>query len=445
MEKTVLDIFGHLLLLASAILENALSVKFVDKLNFEGDRMLSKKQQGVIWAAVGIASLLEFANKEMGIYYSIGMLGIQLLLIEASILAVRRRKVISTTCVLVVFFAVVQTAELLVEIALSAKVLESQYMLAVYEDGPAYLTNIMVLVIRLAVWIVYRMIRMRAVRINHPILLGGASIAAYMDMYYLFLYADTGKNRVEIRTSSIALGAIVLILTVLIVSSLYYVQKEKSMEIKQRDMVLEGNYTKFYNLYNENRYLSHDLKNHLNILEDYMRHKEYEKAYDYMTKLREPILRIEQYSHSGNRIIDMVLNDKFAEAERENIKVNQRIATVGEIEISDQDLCTMLSNLLDNALEACQKCTDQEPWIDVSLRKIKNGLILKVSNSVHEKNVTATGKYSTTKGDKKRHGVGLESVNYVLKKYDGNIKIESDDKMFSVSIVIFLYNEDNVV
>ena len=439
MERTLLlDIFFDLVLLASAILENGLSVRFVDKLVFEGDRVLSRRQKGWIWAAVGLASLLEFINKEMGFFYSLNMLGLQIIIVDTALLVIRRKKFISITCVFIMFFSIVQTIEILVVIGISTKILGAKNMLAVYGADFPYLRNAILLMIRLAVWGVYRVIRMSEVRINHPMLLGGASVLAYIDMYYLFIYAYMGQNFVNIRTSVVAMSVIILILAVLIICSLYYAQRERNAELKQKDLALEENYTRFYNVYSENKYLSHDLKNHLNILENYMRHKEYEKAYNYMIKLREPILKIEEYAPSGNQIVDMILNDKFAIAEKENISVNQEIDIIGEIGISDEDLCTVLSNLLDNALEACEKCIDQRSWIDITIRKMNYGLILKVSNSMQGKILISEERYLTTKEDSKRHGIGLDSVNYVLKKYNANIKIESSNQTFNVSIVFFL-------
>lgn len=439
MERTLLlDIFFDLVLLASAILENGLSVRFVDKLVFEGDRVLSRRQKGWICAAVVMASLLEYLNKKIGFFYSLNMLGLQILIIGTVLFILRRKKIISITCVFIMFFSIVQTIEILVIIGISTKILGAKNMLAIYEADLPYLRNAILLMIRLAVWGVYRVIRMREVRINHPMLLGGASVLAYIDMYYLFVYAFMGQNFVNIRTSVVAMGIIILILSVLIICSMYYFQREKNTELKQKDLALEENYTKFYDIYSENKYLSHDLKNHLNILEDYLRHKEYEKAYNYMVKLREPILKIEEYAPSGNQVIDMILNDKFAIAEKDNINVNQEIDIIGKVGISDKDLCTVLSNLLDNAIEACGKCIDQRPWIDITIRKISNGLILKVSNSMNGNVFISEEKYLTTKEDRKRHGIGLDSINYVLKKYNANIKIESGDQTFDVSIVFFL-------
>lgn len=366
------------------------------------------------------------------------MLGLQILIIGTVLFILRRKKIISITCVFIMFFSIVQTIEILVIIGISTKILGAKNMLAIYEADLPYLRNAILLMIRLAVWGVYRVIRMREVRINHPMLLGGASVLAYIDMYYLFVYAFMGQNFVNIRTSVVAMGIIILILSVLIICSMYYFQREKNTELKQKDLALEENYTKFYDIYSENKYLSHDLKNHLNILEDYLRHKEYEKAYNYMVKLREPILKIEEYAPSGNQVIDMILNDKFAIAEKDNINVNQEIDIIGKVGISDKDLCTVLSNLLDNAIEACGKCIDQRPWIDITIRKISNGLILKVSNSMNGNVFISEEKYLTTKEDRKRHGIGLDSINYVLKKYNANIKIESGDQTFDVSIVFFL-------
>ena len=94
---------------------------------------------------------------------------------------------------------------------------------------------------------------------------------------------------------------------------------------------------------------------------------------------------------------------------------------------------------MDNAIEACLRFENQEKWIDITLRKLTYGLIFKISNPKHEKYITIEkGKYLTTKDDKNIHGIGLESVNYILKKYDSRIKIENKNDIFAVSVVFFL-------
>lgn len=439
MERTLLlDLFFNLVLLASVILENWLSVRFVDKLVFEGDRVLSKKQKGWIWVAVGLASMLEYLNKRMGFFYSLAILALQILSMETAIFIIRRKKFFSMTCVFIMFFSIIQTIEVLVIIGFSLKILRNQHMLALYESDSMYLRNTVLLMIRVSIGGIYYVIKMSEVRINHPILLGGASVLAYIDMYYLYKCAYFEIKFAEISVFAMAIGILSLIVVGLLIGSLYYLQKEKSMEIEKKDSALESNYIRFYNVYSENEYLAHDMKNHLNILENYMSHKEYEKAYDYMAKLREPVLQIEQYVHSGNRVIDMIINDKLAVIQRENIKVNMETNTIGQVGISEKDLCAVLSNLLDNAIEACKKCVNQEAWIDITLKKVTHGLIFKISNSMYEEVIVREGRYLTTKEDKDKHGVGLESVNYILKKYNANIKIEDANNVFTASIVFFL-------
>lgn len=100
----MLDIFFDLVLLASVILENWLGVRFVDKLVFEGDRVLSRRQKGWIWAAIGLASMLEYLNKRMGFFYSVNMLGLQIIIIGTVLFISRRKKIISITCVFIMFF-----------------------------------------------------------------------------------------------------------------------------------------------------------------------------------------------------------------------------------------------------------------------------------------------------------------------------------------------------
>lgn len=103
----------------------------------------------------------------------------------------------------------------------------------------------------------------------------------------------------------------------------------------------------------------------------------------------------------------------------------------------DSETCSLLGNLLDNAIEACMRMDyNANKWVSVKIENQKQLLFIKIENSINEAPVMEKGRPVSVKGDKKRHGYGLKNVERILNKYDGTIAYLSRDKAFQIELLI---------
>ena len=143
----------------------------------------------------------------------------------------------------------------------------------------------------------------------------------------------------------------------------------------------------------------------------------------------------EEFSKSGNFAIDALLNYKNRIAESKNIKIKleQRIPTTLPYKASD--LCIILGNLLDNAIEASENCANKE--IDVYIVYAKNRLKISTKNYYEgEINKDKEGNFLSKKKDKENHGIGLKSVKKIVSLYNGYIEIQAENSLFKVNILL---------
>lgn len=142
---------------------------------------------------------------------------------------------------------------------------------------------------------------------------------------------------------------------------------------------------------------------------------------------------------TGNGIVDALLADKQKQAD----KINTRISFEGAVPsdaIKPTDLCVIFGNTVDNAIEACQKIeTTDKKIISVSCICRSGFVFIRITNPVVQK-VRLNGHIpETTKTDKNHHGLGLYSLDKVVRQYDGEVSFECDDKEFSISVELALF------
>lgn len=213
------------------------------------------------------------------------------------------------------------------------------------------------------------------------------------------------------------------------------VEHEKFMRIQNEQM--EKN---FAYLYSEQRNLeqaAHDFKNHVNLLSWYMEQNHYQEAQDYCKKLKTPLHIITQKSWSGQHMLDTILNIKYLEAEEQEIPMVMEIDPLSKIPMTDYDTCIIFSNLLDNAIEASLHVAKEQRSIRVSVRLMKHAFVIKIENRIMEKAVKSGGRYKSTKKNGGLHGIGLESVEASVHKYNGTLVLEDDQGMFCATVSIF--------
>jgi sensor histidine kinase regulating citrate/malate metabolism len=191
-------------------------------------------------------------------------------------------------------------------------------------------------------------------------------------------------------------------------------------------------YCKITDIYNEFRCFRHDFDNHLICLRKLVSERSTEQALDYMDGMNSMCRSLRENYDTGNIIADAILNDKSIKARSSGTEIEFKgfVPTMGILNV---DLCTILSNVLDNAVEACEKGDKAiSKTITVDSEFSQGYYFLSISNPVFEKvRIEKNGKIKTSKEDKMLHGWGIANVIKAVKKYDGTSDFTVDDKTFT--------------
>lgn len=185
--------------------------------------------------------------------------------------------------------------------------------------------------------------------------------------------------------------------------------------------------------YNNSRKIIHDMKNHLQTIECLYKEKEVDKAKEYTKDMYLMLDKLYQKKYSENKVLNIILNDKFLKAEAFNIKVKSSIGDVDLDFIKDIDLTTIFSNILDNAIEASIE-SNKNKSITLKVDSFNDFIVINLSNYTEKPPIRDKGKFKTTK--KEHSGLGIENVRMTLKKYDGTLRTKYEESIFKVNIII---------
>ncbi len=211
--------------------------------------------------------------------------------------------------------------------------------------------------------------------------------------------------------------------------------REDTYILEFKNKILEENYQEIRNMYHNNMYRNHDIKNHLIIINNFCVQGNVTAAVDYIKSISNFSDVNRHYISSNNIILDIILNYKLGEAERKEIEVETMIDEMDILLIKENDICAILSNLLDNAIEACDNMNKGKKWIKIVIRLKGDMLIICVSNSFSGKYKEENGKYVTIKEG--THGFGMKSVKAKVEKYGGNVEWGHKNDTFIATITFF--------
>ena len=181
--------------------------------------------------------------------------------------------------------------------------------------------------------------------------------------------------------------------------------------------------------------LQHDLKNHIGILQSYLSGGKIEKALFYLEQLEKRSAAPGQYIKSGNDTVDSILNYMLHRAEALHCETTVDIVVPRDSFMNDFDLNIILSNLLDNALEALER--ESERFLNIKMIYDKNVLSIHISNSFHGKIRTRFGRIQSNKKDEEQHGIGLSHVRRIVQSYGGDLHYSAIDGRFTVEIILY--------
>lgn len=180
--------------------------------------------------------------------------------------------------------------------------------------------------------------------------------------------------------------------------------------------------------------LRHDLKNHIISLSGLVEDRDWEKIENYLEQMKEKGGFGAEEVVTGNTAVDALLCQKRKQAKENGIRWECDVQLPRERTIPEFDLCVLLGNLLDNAIEACGRMqSKEERFIRIQSRAIKKCFLLEIRNSME----TQEAKDITRKKGQDR-GIGLWNVRDVIDCYDGTMDVETKDGTFTISVLLSL-------
>lgn len=202
--------------------------------------------------------------------------------------------------------------------------------------------------------------------------------------------------------------------------------------------MLENSYEGVLKNYREKAILMHDVKNHLRTLHSMLDERPKEECQAYIMSLTGEIQKKWNAVWTNHKVLDLVLNMKFQEAEEAQIKVWCQSDDLSELKLDSVEICALFANLLDNAVEANENCSEEiERKIEIICRRQGSILVISISNSAEDGMESSKRMFSeTTKQDKAFHGFGMFSIENIIHNHCGHLEVKIQENM--VKILIYL-------
>ncbi len=267
----------------------------------------------------------------------------------------------------------------------------------------------------------------------------------YILLIYIALLVQSGIYRLNIPSnvpeSAIEKMSIALVLIIIIVTLQTMViidqrnTMEESLELVNEQMEsATEHYNEMIQKDQEVKKFRHDIKNLLLVLRTLIVDDKNEKALAYMDEMQESLSKTVKKYDTGNFMADAVLNSKDTKAAEYDTSL-QFDGFVPVERVKDMDMVILLSNLLDNAIEACTKLPGhKEIRIDSILKK--NTWVLIVQNPTMTDAIIENNSVQTTKENKNLHGFGLKNIERVATKYDGVMQIACENSIFKTRVTM---------
>lgn len=254
---------------------------------------------------------------------------------------------------------------------------------------------------------------------------------------FVLFYQSSNLNFPLILTCTAVLFAINVLVIYLYDYQIqsFQVQKEKEM------LELQNQYQRSQlELMNEtvekSREQRHDFLKHISMISYLNEKKDAERLSSYLAEIQGNMKKDQQFVDTGNFILDGILNYKIQEAISLEIRMEVEVKVPEDLELSLYDMNIILTNLLDNSIEAVKRCEDKQ--IDVRIVYSKSRLDIRICNPYHGTLKKERGHFVTTKKDSTLHGYGLKNVEKIVKKYDGTFEVKTVANTFVVSVCLFL-------
>ncbi|MBC5742506.1 GHKL domain-containing protein [Lachnospiraceae bacterium MD308] len=313
----------------------------------------------------------------------------------------------------------------------------SAQLQAGFSNMRLYLIILFKLVDGLIIWIVRFILKRATVQLGKVrIALAGAVLGFVSATYWMSTNIVT-NFKTDLFQAILALAFVFIICSAYFYYRLCQIRKEQE-NIALQNELLAKNYQVAKESYESNARLYHDMGNHFSMIQSYLADGKVEEARTYLDRLGKDRAAYSVERFTGIEAVDYILSQKAAFAKQQNVETSIHAEYPKDCKIDPVDLCTILTNLLDNAMEACGKLPEASAKIlSVTIRRINQFIIIQIANSCIEEPVISKGNFKTSKTDKRHHGWGMKNVRLAVEKYHGTMEYEYNKNMFIVSVMLF--------
>lgn len=314
-------------------------------------------------------------------------------------------------------------------------------------DTDAYLNQINMLVLELAISktlyflvcnILARFVKKEKSNVKFPT---GLYLYPVVIVGSLLVFWSICANSNIDYSQQIALAVIstALFFSVVILFIIYQhnIEKENELFLLQNEFdKIETDKTYYDILEKQNQELmiyAHDAKKHLSTIKELNDNPSID---DYVDTMTDALKAHSNSCHSGNHLLDVIINKYETECQLKNIKFSFDVKLCNLNFVNTYDLVAILNNLLDNAVEAA--VNSKSSFVSISTNYTNTYAVITISNRCNNPPITSNNKLITTKENKTKHGIGIKSVKKTLKKYDGDLEWEYNEnkKVFITTVML---------
>lgn len=268
-----------------------------------------------------------------------------------------------------------------------------------------------------------------------------AIIAVSLQLITGFLLDEDTGDTLASDIGVIRTVALLMLLVILILFFYIRVTRKERDGLKDMNKInaeLIESQTKYFEASakadSEIRSMRHDMKNNIQVLMLLLENKEYDKMREYLEEMGEGLAVTDVSSHTGDVIADAIIADKKARAASAGVELKVT-GTISGVEISPVNMCRMLGNLLDNAIEAAgdgrlKDLPSDLRVIDLQFRRTDNFFMISVTNPCAECPNIEDGMIVTSKSDRKNHGFGIQNIRGAAEECGGELSVSCEERPF---------------
>lgn len=209
---------------------------------------------------------------------------------------------------------------------------------------------------------------------------------------------------------------------------------DERVSLYQKELI-ETHYAEVENMYKKMRGWRHDYRNHIQILKAYAKTGDLDSIKNYLNELDTDLNTVDMVVKTGNPMADAILNSKITLANSKDIKVHADAHIPLALTTPDIDLCVIIGNLFDNAIEASLKLPKEERLIRIYMDMKNTQLYISFTNFTAGGKMKKHGRiFGTTKGE--GHGLGLLRIDSVVDRLGGYLSRNSEDGAFTTEILL---------